>query len=272
MLKLLRIDDAHSRTVTEEEISASLVEGVDAGLIEAQEHLMVRNVFHLDDRSLSSLMVPHSEIEWLKADLSAVQALDYVASRGETWAHSWYPVCEDGLDTVIGMISVPRLLELRTRTDIELRDHVSPVEFIPETLSAMEMLEQLRNKSGRLSLVVDEYGIVQGLLTPRDLLEAITGELKASVELDAWAIQGPDGSWRLDGLIPASELKARLDIASLPLEDKGRYHTLAGLLMAILGRLPMVGEQIDCAGWVFTIRHMEGRRIDQVLAERMTSE
>ena len=244
-LKLLRIDNTQERAVTAEEISASLEEGVDAGLIEEHEHQMVRNVFHLDDRPLTSLMVPRSDIEWLDASQSVAEALDYVAGRGEKNAHSWYPVCHDSLDDVVGVISVPRLLQLRSQPDDPIENHVAHVAFLPETLSGMEMLEQLRAKSGRLALVVDEYGSVQGLMTPRDLLEAITGELKPDAHMAAWATPATDGSWMLDGLMPIAELKARLDIKELPQEEKGRYNTLAGLLLSVAGHLPSVGEQIE---------------------------
>jgi putative hemolysin len=267
-LKLLRIDESHGRAVTEEEISASLEEGVDAGLIEEHEHQMVRNVFHLDDRPLTSLMVPRSDIEWLDAGQSVTDALDYVATQGEKDAHSWYPVCRDSLDEVIGIISVAKLIELARTAGSELIEaHVSQAAFVPETLSGMELLEQLRAKSGHMVFVVDEYGVVQGLMTPRDLLEAITGELKPGAHIDAWATPQADGSWLLDGLMPINEMKARLDIdEELPHEDKGRYNTVAGLLLAEMGRLPDAGDLIECAGWTFTVLRLEGRRIDQVLA------
>ena len=265
-LKLLRIDVARERTVTAAEISASLEEGVDAGLIEAQEHQMVRNVFHLDDRSLTSLMVPRGDIEWLDADITAQDALIYVTGRGEKGAHSWYPVCRGSLEEVIGIISVARLLELYNTPDERLAQHAAPATFVPETLSGLEILEQLRHRSGRLVFVVDEYGVLQGLMTPHDLLEAITGELKPETPLDAWATPGPDGSWILDGLMPVSELKARLQIRDLPLEGKGLYNTLAGLLLACTGHLPAAGERITCAGWIFQIVALEGRRIDRILA------
>ncbi len=267
VLKLLRIDESHARAVTEEEISASLEEGVDAGLIEEHEHQMVRNVFHLDDRSLSSMMLPRSDIEWLDADLSVGEALDYVAERGGREAHSWYPVCRDSLDDVIGIISMARLLELRHQANEPIDAHVLPATFIPETLSGMELLEQLRAKSGRMVFVVDEYGVVQGLMTPHDLLEAITGELSPDAHLDAWATPQADGSWLLEGAMPVNEMKARLDIDDdLPNEDKGRYNTVAGLLLAEMGRLPDVGDMVECAGWSFTVMELEGRRIDYVLA------
>ncbi len=267
VLKLLRIDESHGRAVTEEEISASLEEGVDAGLIEEHEHQMVRNVFHLDDRSLTSLMVSRGEIEWLDASQNVAQALDYVASRGEKGAHSWYPVCRESLDDVVGIISVANLLELRGQSDRLIGEHAAPAVFVPETLSGMEMLEQLRDRSGRLVFIVDEYGVVQGLMTPRDLLEAITGELKPGAHVEAWATPMPNGVWMLDGLMPVDELKARLDIRELPHEDKGRYNTVAGLLLSVSGQMPTVGEQIECAGWRFTITKLEGRRIDSVRAE-----
>ncbi len=266
VLKLLRIDESHGRAVTAEEISASLAEGVDAGLIEKHEHQMVRNVFHLDDRSLTSLMVPRGDIEWLDADLTVKEALDYVAAQGESGAHSWYAVCHNSLDEVIGVISAARLIELGHQSSERLESHTQPAVFVPETLSAMELLEQLRAKSGRMVFVVDEYGVVQGLMTPRDLLEAITGELKPGAHVDAWATPQGDGSWLLDGLMPINEMKARLDIDELPHEDKGRYNTLAGLLLAVAGHLPEVGAVVDTAGWAFEVLKMEGRRIDRVLA------
>jgi len=114
--------------------------------------------------------------------------------------------------------------------------------------------------------VVDEYGVVQGLMTPRDLLEAITGELQPGTPADAWAMPRPDGAWDLDGLMPVSELRARLAIRSLPDEERGRYNTVAGLLMLVSGRLPAVGERIGCAGWSFEVLSLDGRRIDRVLA------
>jgi putative hemolysin len=172
------------------------------------------------------------------------------------------------MDDVVGKISVARMLELGAATPGTLEDFVSPASFVPETLSGMELLEQFRTKAGRLVLVVDEYGVVQGLLTPRDLLEAITGELQPGAETDAWAVERDDGSWLLDGMMPVSELKARLDMDALPLEERGRYNTLAGLLMAVSGHLPSTGEKILCEGWLFEVLDLDGRRVDKVLASQ----
>ncbi len=273
MLKLLRVEVHGGRAMTEEEISASLVEGVDAGVIEQHEHQMVQNVFNLDERSLTSIMVHRSDIEWLDAKTTVPQALAQVGSQG---AHSWYPVCRDGLDDVVGAISVSQLLRLPPGTDMTVDTLAQPVSFVPETLSGLDLLEQFRRPverataHGRMVLVVDEYGVVQGLMTPRDLLEAITGELlQATATDEAWATPREDGSWLIDGLMPVAEFKARLNIRELPDEDRDIYNTVAGLVMAIAGHLPQVGETFECAGWVLEVVDLDGRRIDKVLATRM---
>jgi len=272
MLKFLRIDTSDTRAVTEEEITASLVEGVDAGIIEEHEHQMVRNVFHLDDRTLASMMLPRADIEWLDAAATVADCLAQAktSSGNSTGLHSWYPVCKGSLDDVVGIVSVATLLQRGERYPYSVGALVEPAVFVPETLSGMELIGQFRVKSARMVFVVDEYGVVQGLLTPHDVLEAITGELKPDAQTEAWAVRESDGSWSLDGLMPIGELKVRLDIDDdLPQEDRGRYNTLAGLLMVVSGDLPARGERIDCAGWQFEITTLEGRRIDKVRARKI---
>jgi len=266
VLRLLRIPTDVARSMTAEEIRHSLEEGVDAGVIEAQEHQMVQNVFRLDDRPLTSLMVPRTDIDWLDASLTVAQCLQYVGAAGAAAAHSWYPVCRGSLDNVLGLVSVGQLLELGTGQAGTIEAQVQPAVFVPETLSGMELLEQFRARSSRMVFVVDEYGVVQGLLTPGDLLEAITGELQPLAQIDAWATPREDGSWLLDGLMPVDELKTRLGIRTLPDEGRGRYNTMAGLLLAVSGRLPGVGERIECGHWLFEVVDLDGRRIDKVLA------
>ncbi len=273
VLKLMRINTTNARSVTQAEIAASLDEGLDAGVIEAHERQMVENLFHLDDRPLTSIMVPRTDIIWLDAQLTVEHALQKAGGTKDATmktSHSWFPVCRGSLDDVIGLVSTARLL--RSDSEDTLDDLASPAIFIPETLSGMELLEQFRAQSARIVFVVDEYGVVQGLLTPRDLLEAITGELKPQAAADAWAHLQTDGSWHLDGLMPIAELKARLHIEDdLPEEDKNRYNTLAGLLMAQAGELPQLGDQIVCAGWTFEIKALEGRRLDRIRAVRTTA-
>ena len=267
VLKLLRIDTTGNRAVTEEEITASLEEGVDAGLIEAHEHQMVRNVFHLDDRPLTSLMVPRIDIRWFEASMTPAECLSQVGQENGFQGHSWYPVCRGNLDDVIGVINVARLVSLPSADQKAVEEYATPATFVPETLSGMALLEQLRGKSGRIVFVVDEYGVVQGLLTPRDLLEAITGELQPLTIADAWATQQADGTWLLDGLMPINELKSRLEIKDIPGEERGIFNTLSGFILAELGYLLKVGDILLREGWHFEVNSLEGRRIDKVIAK-----
>jgi len=256
-------NDGMNRAVTEEEIAASLEEGLDAGVIEAQEHQMVRNVFRLDDRQVGSMMIPRAEIVWLEVTATP----DDVLKAIEQVDHTRYPVCRGGLDEVLGVVSAQQLLQqvMHGRGLDLTADLQSPV-FVPETLSGMELLEHFRASAAQIVFVVDEYGEVQGMITVRDVLEAITGEFTHHADEDAWAVQREDGSWLFDGLIPTPELKDRLGIKELPEEDRGRYNTLAGMIMLLLGRLPLTADATEWEGWRFEVVDLDGKRVDKVLA------
>ncbi len=269
MLSVLGLSNRAARGVTEEEIAASLEEGVDAGVIEQHEHQMVRNVFRLDERQIGSMMVPRAEITWLDADAPPEETLARVAEH----AFTRYPVCRGGLADVIGVVAAHRLVPVLARGErIDLMALLEPPVFVPETLSGMELLEQLRTSNAELVFVVDEYGEVQGVIALLDLLEAITGEFNVPSDNNAWAVSRDDGSWLLDGLIPVPEMKDRLVLKEMPDEDRGRYNTLAGMVMLLLGRLPETGDKVQWGGWSFEVVDMDGKRIDKVLAARVPEE
>jgi putative hemolysin len=266
VLRVLGIRGGPSRSVTEEEIAASLEEGVDAGVIEAQEHQMVRNVFRLDERQIGSMMIPRADIVWLDAGAPIAQMLERMMQAGR----SRYPVCRGSLDDVIGVVAAHTLLPpLAQGLQPDLNEHLKPPVFVPETLSGMELLDHFRQTSADMVFVVDEYGAVQGVITERDLLEAITGEF-VGVEAgeEAWATQRGDGSWLMDGLIPIPELKDRLELKEVPEEDRGRYNTLAGMVMLLLGRLPNTGDSVEWEGWRFEVVDLDGKRVDKLLVQR----
>lgn len=264
-LRVLGIRGGPSRSVTEEEIAASLEEGLDAGIIEAQEHQMVRNVFRLDDREVGSMMIPRTEIVWLDATAGPDQIREVMSGQ----EHSRYPVCRGGLNDVLGIVTAQSLLQQQLQgLPLSLTDHLQPPVFVPETLSGMELLDQFRATSAQLVFVVDEYGEVQGVITVRDVLEAITGEFTTPAD-DAWAVQREDGSWLFDGLIPVPELKDRLELKDLPEEDRGRYNTLAGMVMLLLGRLPQTTDSVEWEGWRFEVVDLDGKRVDKVMAVRL---
>jgi putative hemolysin len=264
-LGLFGIRGGPDRSVTEEEIAASLEEGLDAGVIEAQEHQMVRNVFRLDDRQVGSMMIPRAEIVWLDVAATAQDVLRTISDE----EHSRYPVCRGGLEDVLGVVSAQSLLQQVMQGDeVSLQDKLQPSVFVPETLSGMELLDHFRASSTQLVFVVDEYGEVQGMITVRDVLEAITGEFTTPADDNSWAVQRDDGSWLFDGLIPVPELKDRLSLRELPEEDRGRYNTLAGMIMLLLGRLPITTDHVDWEGWRFEVVDLDGKRVDKVLVMR----
>jgi len=266
VLRLFGIRGGPSRSVTSEEIAASLEEGVDAGVIEAQEHQMVRNVFRLDDRQIGSMMIPRAEIVWLDVADATPAMLETIATSG----HTRFPVCRGSLDDVQGVLNAARLLlPLAQGRPVDITQHMQPPVFVPETLSGMELLEHFRVSRTDLVFVVDEYGAVQGVITERDLLEAITGEFGAPSDEDAWAVRRADGSWLLDGLIPVPELKDRLELKELPEEGRGRYNTLAGMIMLLLGRLPRTADTVEWEGWRFEVVDLDGKRVDKVLVARI---
>ena len=267
-LRLMGIKGGPSRSVTEEEIAASLEEGLDAGVIEAQEHQMVRNVFRLDDRQVGSMMIPRAEIVWLDALATADDTLKVISTE----EHSRYPVCRGGLGEVLGLVSAQSLLQQSMQgRPLDVMERLEPPVFVPETLSGMELLDHFRASTAQLVFVVDEYGEVQGMITVRDVLEAITGEFATPSDEDSWAVRRDDGSWLFDGLIPVPELKDRLDLKELPEEDRGRYNTLAGMVMLLLGRLPHTTDTVEWEGWRFEVVDLDGKRVDKVLASALPS-
>lgn len=252
--------------VTEEEIQAILEEGSESGVIEREEHDMVRNVFRLDDRQVGSLMIPRADIVYLDIELPLEENLKWVAES----EHSRFPVCRGGLHEVLGIVSAKQLLNQMLRGGLgDLGTQLQPAVFVPETLTGMDLLGDFRASDTHMVLVIDEYGEVQGLVTLQDVLEAVTGEFKPRNQEDAWAVQREDGSWLLDGLIPVPELKDRLRLKTVPEEDKGRYHTLSGLLMWLLGRLPQTADVATWEGWRLEVVDLDGKRVDKVLASRL---
>lgn len=264
LLKPFGISHTTEQQVTEEEIHALIEEGSEAGLIEDQEHQMLRNVFRLDDRQMSSLMVPRADIIYLDITVPLSENLKKVSDS----PHSRFPVCRGGLQDMLGVINTKVLFSQHLRGEnSDLCSQLTQPLYVPVTLNGMELLEQFKTSSVHMAFVVDEYGELQGMVTQQDLLEAITGEFKTQYAEDSWAIQRDDGSWLLDGNIPVPELKDRLSLKTVPEEDKQHYHTLAGLLLLEMGRLPHTGESIVWEGWRLEIVDMDAMRIDKVLAQ-----
>ncbi|MFN5047317.1 hemolysin family protein [Roseateles sp.] len=269
LLRLMGVRASSAFNVTEEEIHAVLAEGTSAGVIESHEHTMVRNVFRLDDRQIGSLMVPRGDVVCLDLDAPLEENL----ARIEASDHARFPVVRGGLHDIVGVVNARQLLSKLVRSyQPRLDEHLQMPLYVPETLTGMELLDNFRSSDMHMAFVIDEYGEVQGLVTLQDLVEAITGEFRPRDPASAWAVQREDGSWLLDGHIPVPELKDSLALDSVPEEERGRYHTLSGMMMLLTGRLPRVADAVVWEGWRFEIVDMDGKTIDKVLASRLPDE
>jgi putative hemolysin len=267
ILKLMGAKDSGDHFVTEEEIQVMMAQGATAGIFEQVEQQMVRNVFRLDERKLSSLMVPRSDIVYLDVDAP----IEVSKAKIEASHHSRFPVCRGDLAEVIGFARAKDLLaQVMAGGPFDLTSRLTPVLYVPETLTGTELVENFRNSHTQSALVVDEYGDVQGLVTLRDVLEAIVGEFHTTASPEeSSALQREDGSWLLDGLLDAHELEDKLELALLPEGESDTYHTLSGMIMLLLGRIPRTGDRVDWAEWTFEVVDMDGKRIDKVLATRL---
>ncbi|MEO5365643.1 MAG: hemolysin family protein [Magnetococcus sp. WYHC-3] len=266
LLRLMGLRPQVGQSVTEEEIHAIIEEGSEAGVIEQQEREMVRNVFRLDDRQITSLMVPRSNIVYLDVEQTIEENMQRIAASD----HSRFPVCRGSLNEVLGIVNAKQLLHQKLKGDpTNLAAQLQTAVFVPETMNGMDLLGHFRASGSQMVLVVDEYGEVLGLVTLQDVLEAVTGEFKPRNQDDVWAVCREDGSWLIDGLIPILEFKDRLELKEVPEEDKGRYHTLGGLIMWLLGRLPRTGDTVSWDKWRLEVVDMDGLRIDKVLASRI---
>ena len=269
LLRLLGVKESGVLTVTEEEIHAVIAEGTSAGIIETQEHAMVRNVFRLDDRPIASLMVPRNDIACLEASAPFEKNLAVAAAAG----HSMFPVIDGSLDKLLGVVDVRRWLAAALAGETrELAPFMQQAVIVPESLTGMEVLDRFRGSTMRMVFVVSEYGEVEGIVTLHDLVEAITGEFRPHDEDDLQAVQRADGSWLLDGQIPVPELKDLLELDAVPEEERRRYHTLSGMMLLLLGRIPHEADAATWEDWRFEIVDMDGKRIDKVLASALKAD
>ena len=268
LLRLLAVDDKRRSIVTEEEIHALLLEGSEAGVIDEQEHRMVRNLFRLDHLAIVSFMTPRADI----VSLDVESPPEHLLALLDRSPHSRYPVVRGGFQDVVGVVAARELLRRTMRGDpLDLEAAVEPAMFLPESISGMDLLQHFRSRGDHMALIVNEYGRVLGLITLHDLLEGITGSIETGSPDDAWAVPREDGSWLFDGQLSIHELFDHLGVPASRGRVTGDYQTLSGLLIQELGRLPRTGDRVPVSldkgrGWMFEVVDMDGHRIDKVLA------
>lgn len=257
ILRLLGVKPGLELPVTEEELLVQLDQGTQAGVFGEVEQDMVEGVFRLHDRRVFSLMTPRSEIVWLDVNDSPEEIRKVI----EESQFSQFPVCEDSLDTVIGIIKARDLLIESLRGEsLRLQLNLQPVMYVPETAHASRALEIFKAGEAEMLIVVDEFGSVEGLLTISDILEEIVGDIQDG---EPQATQRQDGSWLLDGMLDVEDFKEIFNIRHLPDEDE--YETLGGFIMNHLGSVPNVADMFEWSGLRFEVMDMDGNRVDKVM-------
>jgi putative hemolysin len=252
--------------VTDEEIKALVQQGTAAGVFEAAEQDMIEAVISLGDKSARAFMTPRTQIIWLDVN----DSVEGIRAKITESRHSRFPVCSGRLDNVLGVTQAKDLLAscLEGRP-IDLGTSVQQPVFIPRSMRALQVLEHIKRSGTHLVLLVDEYGGVEGLLTHHDILEAVAGEIPFDERaIDRNAVQRPDGSWLLDGMLAIDSFKEIFNLATLPGENKDAYQTLGGFLFTQMGRVPTVADLYEWGNLRFEIVDMDGKRIDKVLVSQ----
>jgi putative hemolysin len=263
ILRLVRVRQAKQPAVTVEEIKILLEQGAEAGIVERTEHELVTNVLNLDDRHLGAVLTPRPEIVYLDVRVTA----DANRARLREDPYTVLPLCDGGLDHVLGFVRSSKVLEqLLDDQPVDLPALAEPPLFVPETMTLMKLLEQFKRTHLPVALVVDEFGDVEGLVSLTDVVASIVGELSDEPGEEPMIVQREDGSWLFDGALDIEAVRRTLS-TSAPFSDKDQrhYHTLGGFVMVALGRVPRTGDAFDRAGYRFEVVDMDRNRVDRVL-------
>ena len=261
VLRLFGLHRAPFRIVTEEELKALLVEGAQAGVVEPEERDMIERVLRLADKPVRAIMTPRTELAWI----DRTDPPKDIAVALKAAPHSRIVVCEGSIDNVVGIVQAKDLLDrILGGGDLSIGAALRQPIVVPDTVTALDALERLKTDPLGLALVLDEYGSFEGVVTIADMLEAIVGDPADTAAQPAAPGEEGEASLVMDGLMPVDEAKARLGLPDLP--GEGTYHTLGGLLLALLRRVPRQGDRIVFAGWRFEVLAMDERRVDKVLA------
>lgn len=265
--RLIGIGGHKDETPTEEDITGMIKEGTDAGVFEKTEYDIVSRALRLDDRHLKALMTPRVDMVFIDLEGERGALLRRIAES----QYSRFPVCRGDRSQVVGFIHTGVLFEQAVRAGsldaIDIEAAVQEILYVPETVSAMGVLELFKKNNAELGLIVDEYGDIQGMVTMTDLMSALVGDVTViGEEHDPDAVQREDGSWLLDGGMVLDRFRDLFDAGlRFPAEDQGAYHTLAGFLLYQFGYIPRPSDSLAWDAWRFEVVDMDGNRIDRVL-------
>lgn len=259
IFKLFRLKPHSDSAVTEEEIKAMITEGSEYGSIEEGEKDIIERVFHLGDRSITSLMTHRTDIVWFDVN----DTVDDIRKKEEDFAFSTYPVCENTVDDIKGLISIKDLFKANPTT--ALKDLAKPALFVPENNKAYQLLEKFKSSKIHTCFIVNEYGTLEGMITLNDILEAIVGDVPQSGQEEYEIVEREDGSYLVDAQIHFYNFLTYFDRADWMNQDEQDFDTVAGFVLHELEHIPVTGEKFEWRDFSFEIIDMDGQRIDKIL-------
>ena len=267
LLKLLPMGRGAQTAVTDDDVRALATEGMQTGALHRHEAEMIDSVLRLADRSIATIMVPRGDILWLDVNEPVNTLWDEARRSG----HARFLLCRGELEQLIGVISLANLGEALRRGTIDVDTDTQQPLHVPESISIFKLLETFRRSSVHLGVVTNEYGGIEGLVTPADILKAIAGDMPEMGSRDsAGATQREDGSWLIDGHLPIHEAERALGRKDLSRGDS--YNTMAGFVLWHLGRLPVPGEKLAWRDLAIEVIDMDGLVIDKLLLQPRTAQ
>ncbi|MDE2584368.1 MAG: HlyC/CorC family transporter, partial [Betaproteobacteria bacterium] len=250
--------------VTDDEIKVLMGQGAEAGVFHESEREIVSNVLRLDEQRVAAIMTPRKDMYLVDLAEPELEVRRQVAES----PYARVVVCRNGLDNVVGVLQRGDLLKpVLENAPFDVERVLRPPVYVPESVTTTHLLESLRRNRSQFALVIDEYGEVQGLVTLNDVLEAIVGDVPSQDDDgEQDVVEREDGSLLMDGGVGVERLKAVLELKDvLPGEEENAFHTLGGLMMHQLGRVPLEADHFVLAGWRFEVVDMDKNRVDKVL-------
>lgn len=263
VIRLMGIKPTAEPTITLEELRILLQHSRESGAIEISEHDMLMSVLQLDERRVAAFMTPRTQVVALDVDDSPARIRDKIAASQQ----AQFLVVKGSLDNLVGIVRAVDLLNQSLAGEpIDLIALIRPPLYVPESISALKMLELFRQEGRQIALVTDEYGGIEGVVSHKDVLEDLAGYISSTSMLPKpQATHQADGAWLLDGLLHVDEFKQILGIPKIPDETRSLYQTVGGFVMTHLQAVPGVGQSFEWRGLRFEVVEMDGHRVDKVL-------
>lgn len=259
--RILKIKPKSDSAVTEEEIKMLISEGSEQGEIQEDEKEIIERVFHLGDRSITSLMTHRTDIVWVDMN----ETVASLTSRIDQFAYSAYPVCEENIDNIKGLVYVKDLL--KARPDATMSSIMRPAMFVPENNTAYKLLEKFKATRIHICFIVNEYGTLEGMITLNDILEAIVGDVADLGQDEYEIVERQDGSFLVDAQIHFYDFLSYFDRGDWMKDEEHDFDTLAGFTLHQLEHIPTAGETFEWKDFHFEVLDMDGQRIDKILVK-----